>query len=113
MEEVMKKMEELMKPLTAQIRSVEIQLHVVKLELEQKIATRSSQIRNLQTRIMSLEEQSSFTHHLMQLNLRRLDDLEQYSRKVNLMFYDIPKFGNDNPTKIMDFIKSEINKLKC
>ena len=99
---------ELINPLKARIHSLELELHVNKLELAIKMDKQDAQIRNLQTRIMSLEEQAIFSYHLLKLHLRRVDDLEQYSRKVNLMLYEIEKFENNNPMKIMGYLEAEI-----
>ena len=98
-------------PLKEQISKLESFLEIIKLETQNKLIYQAAQISNLQTRISNLEEQTQFMHHLLEINYRRLDDLEQYSRKVNLRLNDIEIFNNDNPLKIMGYIKREVEKL--
>ena len=69
------------------------------------------QIENLQTRIVSLEEKISYHDYIIDLHDRKLDDLEQHSRKVNLRLKGVVITRGDSPQNLMDFIMLEIESL--
>ena len=70
------------------------------------------EILNLQTRIRNLEEKMSYQEYVTDLHDRKLDDLEQVSRKVNLRLKGIIIARGDSPHKLMDLITTEIQTLE-
>ena len=64
------------------ICKIEKLLEENKLNFNVELKKLSSEILNLQTRIIYLEENSLFIQHTIKLHTRKLDDNEQYSRKV-------------------------------
>ena len=105
------KVEELIQPLQDTITKLEKLLDENKNEFTKQLEKHSSEIFNLQVRIQSLENQSIFTHHLIHLHQRKLDDQEQYSRKPNVIIEGIEVKSNETPNEIMEYIKERVNDL--
>ena len=77
-----------------------------------KILTQTSkiiEIEKLITRVNVLESKVSLGHHVALLHERKMDDMEQVSRKVNLRLKGIELSKNDSPTLLMEKIMKELN----
>ena len=100
---------EILAPLRLSIEETSKALQGISKLYESKFLLQQRQICNLQTRVQSLEARLSFQEHASELHERKLDDLEQVSRKVNLRLKGIVVSPGETPDKIMDTIKSEIH----
>ena len=76
--------------------------------LSKSIESRGIEIYKLQTRVNVLESQVKLAQHFSVLYERKMDDMEQISRKVNLRLKGIEISGNDSPALIMEKIKELI-----
>ena len=103
--------DEIMQTFKEKIGWLEQALETNKSFIDQQIAKHSSEIKNLQTRISYLVNQSIFTDHLIQLHQRKLDDQEQYSRKPNLILDNIEVDENESPDRIMKTLMTKVNGL--
>lgn len=104
--------EKLVVPLQEIIKRLENVLEENKVRFSKQLEKHSLVLRNLQTRIINLEDQASFTYHLLKLHKRKLDDYEQFSRKVNLTIDGIEVRLNDSPDVIMEIIKEKVGALE-
>ena len=78
---------------------------------DERIDALEDQLRSLQNKARLLEIANNelfFYHHLIQ---RRLDDLDQYSRRLNLIIRDFPQQPNESPDTICAAILRDIKKL--
>ena len=91
------------------LRPIKESLDGIQKLYEAKFAKQSKSITLLETKVQALEEQMIFRDHMSNLQSRKIDDLEQNSRKVNLRIKGI-EVDNDSPKKIMDYIIQECNK---
>ena len=64
--------------------------------LYEQLEKHSSEVRILRSRILSLEKRSIFTDHLTKLHQIKLDDQEQFSRKINLVINGIEAGENEH-----------------
>ena len=78
---------------------------------EQKLKCQQAVITNLQTRLQKVEERVSYNEHATKLYERKLDDLEQVSRKINLRLRGIKVENHDSPENIMITIKEQAKAL--
>ena len=99
------KLQELLKPMQDSLENIQ-NFFKAKLERQQFV------INNLLTRVQSLEEKMTFREHMSTLQARKIDDLEQTSRKVNLRLKGIEVGANDSPTSIMNLIIGECRRLE-
>lgn len=97
--------------LVEMISRMEKLLEANKINFNVELKKLSSEIVNLQTRIIYLEEKSSFIQHTIKLHKRKLDDNEQYSRKVNLTIDGIEVGEGDSPKIILQIIKDRVKAL--
>ena len=58
--------------------------------------------------MQALEDKAGYHEHASNLHARKIDDLEQVSRKINLRLKGIPVNRNDSPQKILQQIYAEI-----
>ena len=67
-----------------------------------------NRINILQTRINILESRCAINENMLHLHDRKIDDNEQYSRKINLKLVGIKTEKKENPYKLMAKIKKSI-----
>ena len=77
----------------------------------QKLKCQQAVITNLQTRLQKVEERVLYNVHATELHERKLDDLEQVSRKINLRLRGIKVENQDSPENIMITIKEQAKAL--
>jgi hypothetical protein len=68
-------------------------------------------IGNLQTKVWRLETELYFNNHITCMHARKMDDQEQFSRKINLKLKGIEVGARDSPDIILKRIKDEVNRL--
>ena len=78
---------------------------------EQKLKCQQAIVTNLQTRLQNVEERVSYNEHATKLHERKLDDLEQVCRKINLRLRGIKVENHDTPENIMITIKEQAKAL--
>ena len=78
--------------------------------LAKSIEDRNLEITKLQTRINVLECQVKLGQHFALLHERKMDDMEQLSRKVNLRLVGIEVCRNDSPFELMNKIKKDLEE---
>lgn len=98
-----------MSPLEIKIEHISRSLQEVQNTLTKSITDHEGEINKLKTRINILESQVKLGEHFAELHDRKLDDMEQFSRKVNLRLKGIEVLRNDSPTAIMEVIKQELS----
>ena len=76
-----------------------------------KLKKQQHEIVILQTRLQNLEQRMIFNEHLSMLNNRKIDDSEQFSRKINLRLSGIKVDSNDSPDHIMKSIQDQAAAL--
>ena len=79
---------------------------------ESRFLLQQQQLETLTKKVHDLEERLAYQEHASSLHDRKIDDLEQVSRKVNLRLKGLPISNEDSPVKIMDTIQTEIAKLE-
>jgi hypothetical protein len=102
---------EILAPLKQTITETSIALENITKLYEAKFLKQQRHIEILQTRLQRLEEKIYYQEQVNELHDRKLDDLEQVSRKVNLRLKGIEIFPGDSPVTIMNQIKLEISDL--
>ena len=80
----MSQLNEILEPIRNSIDNFSKTLNDIKVLYEAKFLNQQRQINNLLTRVQGLEERLSYQQHISDVNERKIDDLEQVSRKVNL-----------------------------
>ena len=95
-------------PISAKIQEINVALDGINKLFEKKFLVQKHQIANLQTRMSILEGKMAYQEFVTDLHDRKLDDLEQTSRKVNLKLKNIALARGDSPQHLMDIIKMEI-----
>ena len=103
--------DELLKPLEQSIEGISNTLTQIRAFFEEKLKTQQVTINKLMTRMVNLETRLAYSEFLTNLHERKLDDYEQFSRKVNLKITGIVVEPNDSPEKIMNKIKDEATAL--
>ena len=78
--------------------------------LAKSIEDRNLEITKLQTRINVLECQVKLGQHFALLHERKMDDMEQLSRKVNLRLVGIEVCRNDSPFELMSKIEKDLEE---
>ena len=102
---------EILAPLKANIAQTNEALAQIHKLYEEKFSRQQREIVNLQFRVQQLESKLSYQEHVTALHDRRLDDLEQVSRKVNSRLKGIEVLQGDSPEKLKATIKAEIDRL--
>lgn len=102
------KLETLILPIEANLDSLRESIRSLRNHFEEKIKQQQQTINNLLTRIKNIEQRLAFNEHYAYLHERKLDDLEQVSRKVNLKFCGIEVGYNDSPQVLMKILTDEI-----
>ena len=95
------KLEELLKPIENSLTGVKESLANIRLYFEDKIKLQQRTINNLLTRIENLELRLGYREHISLLHERKIDDLEQVSRKVNLKIVGLEVVSNETPQNLM------------
>ena len=90
------------------IEQISLSLKQVQDTLSKSIESRDIEIYKLQTRVNVLESHVKLGQHFSVLYERKMDDMEQISRKVNLRLKGIEVSRNDSPAIIMEKIKEEL-----
>ena len=103
--------EDILLPLRESIKGISKVLDIIEERFENKFRKQQSQINNLQTRIALLEKKAEFNHHLAKLNERKIDDGEQFSKRINLKIEGVSLEINETSATLMEKIQSEIDKL--
>ena len=87
--------------------------------IDARIADLSSTVRNLeklvgklQQNISTLQFQQEKTAALLELLSRRIDDNDQYSRRLNIIISEIPIQQQETPPTIREAVLREIRRLK-
>ena len=101
------KLDELLKPVEENLHSLNSSLNEIRTYFEDKFRRQKHVIDNLLTRVKRVEERLNYSEHLSLLYERKLDDLEQVSRKVNLKIVGIAVGSHDSPDIIMKSITDE------
>ena len=65
----------------------------------------------METRLLRLESRVTFNEHVSVLTSRKIDDSEQFSRKLNLRLSGIEVVKNESPKTIMDKIQGQAHDL--
>ena len=94
-------MEDIIKEVTKSLRTL----------FEDRLNRQQHTIKNLQIRVDLLEHRLSYNQHITTLRVRKIDDLEQVSRKVNLKLTGIEVLPRDSPQNIMKMIIDEATSL--
>ena len=79
----------LIQPLHINIKALNIALQEIRVIFENKFNAQKSLINNLLTRVSYLEQGVNFNKHIAIIHERKIDDEEQYSRKINLLIEGI------------------------
>ena len=112
---VLAELDALLSPLQSNIERVNKSLVDLRNLFEEKFTKQQIFINNLLTRITALEAtvntNNHFNTHIANILDRKLDDIEQFSRKINLRLGGIEVGLNDTPLKIMNLIKKEVSDL--
>ena len=82
-DEELSQLHTILEPIKISINEFNKTLDDIKRLYEAKFLQQESLIHNLQTRVQSLEERLSYQQFSTDLNARKIDGLEQVSRKVN------------------------------
>ena len=98
----------LLAPLEKTIADLSQALSEIKTFFNDRFTSQQRIINKLVTRVERLENRMAFSQHVTTLHERKIDDLEQISRKVNLRINGIALFPNESPQKIMENISAEV-----
>ena len=101
----------LLEPLKGNIEGINNTLTEIRIFFETKFIAQNIVISKLLTRVTALEAACKLNNHITLMQDRKIDDQEQFSRKVNLQIENIEIFKNDSPQLIMQRIKEEAEKL--
>ena len=104
-------LEEILKPFQVNIDVLNKTLNEVKRFFQEKFDRQKTIIDNLLTRVEYLETGVKFNRHIALMQDRKMDDQEQFSRKVNLKLVGIEVQRNESPNIILAKIKEEVNGL--
>ena len=110
-DEELSQLHTILEPIQISINEFNRTLDDIKRLYKAKFLQQKSQIHNLQTRGQSLEERLSYQQFSTDLNARKIDDLEQGSRKDNSKLKGIEVKNNDSPNLIMEVINAGIIRL--
>lgn len=106
---------ELLLPIKNNIEALTSSLEIFSSRIEKIVADQQIQIDTLQTRIKQLEQRQCFSEHqicfnriLVDRNERKLDDVEQRSRKVNLRIDGIMVEDGETPATLLKLIQNEV-----
>ena len=99
-------------PITKNLQDTNKALENITSLFEKKFTAHKRQISNLQVRVQNLEEKMLYQEFVTQLHDRKLDDLEQNLRKVNIRLKNIPVTQEDSPQILLGIIKTEIVSLQ-
>ena len=112
---VLAELDALLSPLQTNIDGINKTLVDLRNLFEEKFTQQQIIINNLLTRITALEAKvntnNHFNTHIANTLDRKLDDIEQFSRKINLRLTGIVVEQNDTPLKLMNQIKKEASDL--
>ena len=112
---VLAELDALLSPLQSNIERINKSLVDLRNLFEEKFTKQQILINNLLTRITALEAKvntnNHFNTHIANILDRKFDDIEQFSRKINLRLSGIEVGLNENPLKIMNLIKKEVSDL--
>jgi hypothetical protein len=78
---------------------------------EKKFNEQTILIDNLLTRVSALESNTKLNKHILRMQVHKLHDQQQFSRKVNLMIEGNEVGSQDFPRYILDNIKEEVRIL--
>lgn len=101
----------ILNPLREKLTEVFTLISDIEKRFDERFNRHDRLINNLLTRIEYLETRSEYSIHLGNLNKRKIDDSEQHSKKINLLIEGIPVERNENPTKLLEKIKTHINSF--
>ena len=93
------------------MQAVNNTLEVIRSLFEQKIKSQNIQINILQTKVIQLESRMAINEHVTYMTTRKLDDQEQFSRKINLRLRGIEVEENDSPKNLMQKIQDITKSL--
>ena len=100
-------LEKLLVPFEQNVNGLHDSLKEIRAHFENKLERHRKTIANLLTRMESMENRMSYFEHSSYLQGRKLDDLEQVSRKNNLKLCGIGVDANDTPDILMKAITDE------
>ena len=98
----------LLAPLEKTIEDLSRSLNEIRNFYNEQFTSQQRIINKLVTSVKLLEDRLAYSVHVTALHDRKIDDLEQVSRKVNLRISGIEIFPEDSPQKIMDKISGEV-----
>ena len=101
------KLDQLLKPVEANLNALRKSFNDIRNHFDDRLKRQQRTIANLLTRMEAIERRLAYSEHCSALHERKLDDLEQVSRKVNLKFCGIEVGFNDSPQKLMEKITDE------
>ena len=104
-------LEDILKPFKENIDVLDKALSEIKRFVQAKFDHQKIIVDNLLTRVENLETGVKFNRHIALMQDRKMDDQEQFSRKVNLKLVGIEVQSNDSPEIIFTKIKEEVNEL--
>ena len=81
---VLSEFDELIAPIITNIEGINKALSDLKKLFEEKFSNQQKLINNLLTRVTVLESKVNFNAHIAEIQERKIDDSEQFSRKLNL-----------------------------
>ena len=98
----------ILKPIEDNIMATNMALEEIRKLYEAKFLKQQYEVDLLQTKVQALEEKVQYHEHSSNLHARKIDDLEQVSRKINLRLKGILVNRNDSPEMILQQIYEEI-----
>ena len=101
------KIDELLQPLQKNIEVINETLKNIRHFFENKLKVQGNQIKTLQIRLLQLESRVAINEHVSLLTIRKADDSEQFSRKLNLRLSGIEVGQNDSPANILEYIQGQ------
>ena len=111
-------LDKLLVPLQESISQISCALENIKVLFERKFEEQNITIGKLLKKVTTLEKSVTvlestalFNAHIASMHERKMDDMEQYSRKTNLRVEGIPVVAGDSPLEIMEMIKDECGEL--
>ena len=105
--EELSELDKLLKPIEEKIESVKTSLKKIRVHLEKKLKRHDQQLNNLRTRMELIEQRMAYFEHSSYLQFRKMDDFEQFSRKINLRLCGIEVGKKESPKTLMKQITDE------
>ena len=98
----------LLAPLEKTIADLSRSLNEIRTFYNERFTSQQRTINKLVTSVKLLEDRLAYSVHITALHDRKIDDLEQVSRKVNLRISGIEVTPNDSPELIIQKISGEV-----